>query len=80
MIRVVKRNINVSIIGNVLLILLLASCSSRHVPAPVVDVKAHTPLNKRIKVLKEQNILSKKEKLCIQLRGVQILISVRLRK
>ena len=40
---------NMPFIGKVLLVLLLASCSSRHVPAPVVDVKAHTPLNKRIK-------------------------------
>jgi lipoprotein NlpD len=47
--RAVTNKINLSIIGNVLLILLLASCSSRHVPAPVVDVKPHTPLKKRIK-------------------------------
>jgi len=43
------KSTSMPIISKILLILLLASCSSRHVPAPVVDIKTHTPLNKRIK-------------------------------
>ncbi|GHE87367.1 peptidoglycan DD-metalloendopeptidase family protein [Thalassotalea profundi] len=33
----------------VIIVLLLVGCSSRQSPAPVVDVKAHVPLHKRVK-------------------------------
>lgn len=39
----------VFLICNIVLIFVLASCSSRHAPAPVVEVKGSVPLSKRIK-------------------------------